>query len=719
MAEGILLRSLRPSADAQRGWKPALDGLRGVALLGVLLYHHSPRAFPGGFLGVSLFFTLSGFLITSMLLREHSTTGTIDLRRFWARRARRLVPVALAGLALATVVAWWTRGGSDLSDVAADVRYAVANLANWHQISSQTSYGDAISAPSPVAHYWSLAIEEQFYLVFPVAAALALRAGRRALAVLLLTATAASLGAQLLVESSNRAYLGTDTRLAEMTIGALLAVVLTGSRSQRGSAHADWAGLLGLGALATAWRVVDLQEPLLYRGGLLTHAVLAAVVIIAALHGRQLGRLLGSPVLVALGLLSYGIYVVHFPLFLLLSPERTTLNGPALFLLRLLTSIAVAATLHWLVERPVRWGGSLPGWRGAMGWLTATTAVVVVAVAIPHVQRDIDARNLALGDERTTVLTMPAPIGPADGQASVTRILPTADDEASGAERDDVAAEAGRASAAPPAGSTGATSSAPTDTVPTSVRPMHLLVVGDSTAVSTGLGLQSWAAETGRASVDVVGGPGCAFEQTGVSVLRPGWERPTQPACLELLQTARSTAVERPPDAVLVFIGSIQLADWRYADGPTLHVGEEAFDVRYTAAANAALVELEALGVPVLWATLPVPNWEPSKQFAGWNPPGSGPLTINSSSRTALLNELNRRLVGRHPLVRLVPFAELISRPDGTVDERVRPDGLHVAPEAVPGLMVGGLEDLLRTSYSAVTAAIPSAAPKGVVTWST
>jgi peptidoglycan/LPS O-acetylase OafA/YrhL len=353
----------------------------------VLLYHHSPERLPGGFLGVSLFFTLSGYLITTLLLREHAEHGEISLRRFWVRRARRLVPVALAGLALATLVAWWTRAKGGLPAVSGDVRYAAANLANWHQIGEGADYGDALTAPSPVTHYWSLAIEEQFYLAYPVVAAVALRYRRRALTALLLLATAASVIAQLLTSSVNRAYLGTDTRLAELTVGALLATYLAARRPHAHRRRWDALGIAGLVALGVAWATVELGDERLFEGGLLLHALVAASVIAAARHGGRLPRLLGQPALASLGLLSYGVYVVHFPLYLLLTPDRVPVAGPTLLVVRIAASVALAAGLHWLVERPVRWGGSLPGWHGALGWATATAAVVVLAVAMPHVGR--------------------------------------------------------------------------------------------------------------------------------------------------------------------------------------------------------------------------------------------------------------------------------------------------------------------------------------------
>jgi hypothetical protein len=237
--------------------------------------------------------------------------------------------------------------------------------------------------------------------------------------------------------------------------------------------------------------------------------------------------------------------------------------------------------------------------------------------------------------------------------------------------------------------------------------------VGDSTAAATGLGLQQWARETGAAAVDVVSGPGCAFEQSGVAVIRDGWERSAPPACLELLASARTVAARHPPDAVIVLIGSIQLADWRVGAAPVQAIGDPGFDARYSGTASSALSTLESLGAPVLWATLPVPAWEPSKQFTGYEPPGSGPLTINDAGRTARLNHLNRNLVGAHPLVRLFPYADLLIGPGGQVSNDLRPDGMHLDPDLVPELMQDRMEEALRAAYRDVVRARPEIALPG------
>lgn len=212
-----------------------LDGIRAIAVVAVLLYHARFPWIPGGYLGVSTFFTLSGFLITSLLLREWNSTGGVSLRSFWVRRVRRLLPAAWAVLALvvaAGALGWWDH--EQLRHLRGDVPWSLLQVVNWHFVAADRSYSDAFAAPSPLEHYWSLAIEQQFYLLFPLVALAVLRAGPsrrparhrvRNLALVLAVLAAGSLAVNgLLADGSvDRAYFGSDTRLAELLVGALLA----------------------------------------------------------------------------------------------------------------------------------------------------------------------------------------------------------------------------------------------------------------------------------------------------------------------------------------------------------------------------------------------------------------------------------------------------------------------------------------------------------------
>jgi hypothetical protein len=427
--------------------------------------------------------------------------------------------------------------------------------------------------------------------------------------------------------------------------------------------------------------------------------VASTVVVAAAVGGRFVPRMLAWPPLVWIGLLSYGLYVVHYPLYLLLSSERTHVDGVPLLAVRLVATGVLAFALHHLVERPVRWGHALPGWQGGMALASGLGIVLVLATSLPHVGRDnVAPSELALDDRTTTVVTMPVPEVSAAPLSSPAAPAPTPTP---------TTAPVG-ASASPPA----------TPKASGPERALRMLVVGDSTAAATGLGLQQWAADSGLAAVDVVSGPGCAFSQDGVAIMREGWTRPPGPACTGLLDAARAQASKSQPDVIVVFIGSIQIADWLYTgDTQVRAIGDPVFDARYVQAANDGLARLESLGAPVLLATLPVPNWDPTVQFPGATFPGTGPLTINDAGRAHLLDAVNRELMPSHAATRLFAYAELISEPDGSVSTKLRPDGMHLDPAEVPGLMRDGLEALLRDAYREVVRAHPSTVRPGRTIW--
>jgi peptidoglycan/LPS O-acetylase OafA/YrhL len=377
-------RSSTPDAPAARGRAektdgaprlrhvPALDGLRGAAVAGVLLFHSDLLI--GGYLGVDLFFVLSGFLITSLLLTERREKGRIELRRFWARRARRLLP-ALGGLLAGIVVfAAVFADPNQLGQIRADGLATMAYVANWHAIFSNTGYWDLFVAPSPLEHMWSLAIEEQFYVVWPFVAYAVLRPrrpgdgagvqGPRRLFVVSAVAALASAAAMARLASPatvERVYLGTDTRAASILVGAALACWLAWRGPVRGAVGrvlVEVAGWIGLAVLAVAWCRVDGRTLGLYRGGLFLCALAVAAVIAAAAHPRPgpLASLLAWRPLRALGLISYGLYLWHWPVFLVVDEQRLDLGRWPLFAVRLVVSLALAVTSYLVLERPIRQG---------------------------------------------------------------------------------------------------------------------------------------------------------------------------------------------------------------------------------------------------------------------------------------------------------------------------------------------------------------------------
>lgn len=382
---------------------PALDGLRGLAVLGVLLFH-ADGLLRGGYLGVDLFFVLSGFLITSLLILEHESTGRIDLRAFWVRRARRLFPALLAIMPLVALYAFRIAPPKELAGLRADALATLAYVANWRSIFAAKSYWDLFASPSPLEHTWSLAIEEQFYVLWPmlvVAIYGAARRGRHALLVtsVLLGACSAVLMALVYDPArTSRAYLGTDTRGAAILAGAALACAkpraLTSVRATRWLDGLGAASALGL---AVAWARLGGQEPFLYRGGFWLTELACLVLITCAVSDRSsaVARALSLRPLRLLGKISYGLYLWHWPLFVMLSAERTGQSGVALIALRFGITFAVALVSYRYLEEPIRRRG-VPFGRPAL--VVASSLAAVVGLVVLATRARADERDVPLRD---------------------------------------------------------------------------------------------------------------------------------------------------------------------------------------------------------------------------------------------------------------------------------------------------------------------------------
>jgi peptidoglycan/LPS O-acetylase OafA/YrhL len=369
-------------------YQPALDGLRALAVASVIAYHLGYGWARGGYLGVDTFFVLSGFLITSLLLAEFSRAGRIDLRSFWARRARRLLPALFLVLAaIAAYAAWWAPA-QERRQLRGDGLAALLYSANWRFILAHNSYFDLFAAPSLVEHTWSLAIEEQFYLVWPlvVVACLAVGRGGRAPLVAFATVgvtTSAVLMARLADSDPTRAYFGSDTRVHSLLVGTLLAMLLERRRLSASGAPArliSGIGALALLAIAAAYATIGDNDLRMYRGGFLLFAVGVAIVITAAVQPRGPVRaLLSLRPLVWIGTISYGLYLWHWPVLLVLTPSRTHLTGLALDATRIAVTVGCATASFYVLELPIRRGKRL---RAAIAVPSATVIAGSVAAAL-------------------------------------------------------------------------------------------------------------------------------------------------------------------------------------------------------------------------------------------------------------------------------------------------------------------------------------------------
>ena len=348
---------------------PGLDGLRAIAVLAVIAFHLNFSWASGGLLGVGVFFVLSGYLITDLLAAEYRRRGRIGLPQFWLRRARRLLPALFVMLFFVT--GWVTLfDRAQLSAMRSDLIPGAFYYSNWWFIFQHVSYFARFGPPSPLGHLWSLAIEEQFYFVWPffVIAGLRFVRDRRILAGLSLIAAAASavLMAVLFVPGADptRIYDGTDTRAFALLIGAALAFALPRDRVfapvSRGARRLldGLGGAALLGICVLFWRTSE-YDTFLYRGGLVLLSALTALVIAVVVHpGARFGQLLGREPLRWIGERSYGIYLWHYPVIVLTTPLNA---APSLVraVLQLSASIGLAALSWQFVEQPVR-HGALP-----------------------------------------------------------------------------------------------------------------------------------------------------------------------------------------------------------------------------------------------------------------------------------------------------------------------------------------------------------------------
>ena len=639
----------------------ALDGVRAVAVALVLADHGGVPGLSGGFLGVDVFFVLSGFLITSLLIDEIDRTGRIGLKDFWIRRARRLLP-ALVVMVLAVVAA---RELFTTESIGALRDHAVAAffwMSNWVFVAERTDYFSHGAAPSPLQHTWSLAVEEQYYLLWPLLVAAVVaglgalayrrsvpltgRAVRIAVFVIASAGAVASAGATIVLSSGasqatlNRVYFGTDTRIQALLVGAAAAALLV--RDWRGltagatllrSRWARWlaaalpvVGLAVLGA-AAHFATGSAQE---FRGGLLILVAGAAILVIApvALHqDGPVARLLALPPLVGLGAISYGVYLWHWPIFLVLSGERTGTTGWELFALRCAATVAVATVVWWAIEQPVR------RWRPVtvpMLPLAAATAATAAVVAMTVLPVGVKPGDSARGPQIDTA----------------AMVAPEIFEEVSTPERQ----------------------RAPGDT--------RVAVFGDSIAWA----LMRYLPPTPGLDFADYTTIGCGIARGGPYEY-VGQELDQKPECDAWPSRWAQRISHERPDVVLLVVGRWEVVD-RMHDGRWTHIGESRYDAYLRRELNRALDILGSTGARIVVTTEPYnrraeradgslyPEDQP-KRVDRWN------LMLRSvvaERQNASVLDLNRKLN---------PNGGYTTRVDGV---RMRSDGVHPTPEAVEWL---------------------------------
>ena len=413
-----------------------LDGLRGIAVATVVAYHVAPGTVQGGGLGVDIFFVISGFLITGLLLTEHDTTGRIRLRSFWARRARRLLPALIALVVACTSVALFV-GHDVLVGIGRQVLGAATFSSNWLSIASGTSYFGT-TTPELFRNLWSLAVEEQFYLVWPFVVLLVLlvRSNRLRVFIFLCVAIASAVAMAVLYSphtDPTRVYYGTDTHSFGLALGAALAVATHGMARTRlgwprwGRKLAPIPGAIAVLALIGLAVVLPAESAVTFQGGLAFVAVLTAIAIWGAIiPGSFVGRVLDLRPIRWVGARSYGIYLWHWPVLVLAvaieprwqdAPVTTWLLGSIV----VVVSVVVAAISYSALESPIRRLGFAGWWRTVVGrgsrraLRISTLSIAILAlvgglggtaVAIVHApttgtaQSDISAGKVAVAKAR-------------------------------------------------------------------------------------------------------------------------------------------------------------------------------------------------------------------------------------------------------------------------------------------------------------------------------
>ncbi len=509
---------------------PALDGLRALAVGGVICYHGGLAWAGGGFLGVDAFFVLSGYLITTLLLREwqSSATGTewnpigrIDLKAFWARRAKRLLPAMFLVLGAVALYAVFIAAPDELRTIRGDGIASLFYVANWHFIFSGQSYFAQFGAPSPLKHFWSLAIEEQFYLLWPLIVVGILRWRRGSVRALATFAAVAGAGSAVLMwvlytpgQDPSRVYYGTDTRASSLLVGALLAMLLlrrpvVDGRNARRVLHGS--GIVAAAVLGYWWSTATEHSDWLYRGGFVLAAVLVAVVVAGVTQPDPgpLGRVLSLAPLRFVGRISYGLYLWHWPVFIALSPTRVPLDGYGLFAVRVAATFAIATLSYYAIEMPIR-NGALRRLRLRPVLFTPVVVAVVLAAIV--------------------FTTAGAPAAPVEVSAAEIK-APTV--------------------------------STPSVTEP--IQPTRVLLVGDSVANSLAPGLQHMAGpdnfQLWNASV-----PGCGLASDLGQRYTAGWES-QPPVCAPGWRTRWPAEVAQwNPQLAVVLLGAQDTFD-RRVDG--------------------------------------------------------------------------------------------------------------------------------------------------------
>ena len=560
------------TAAADWSYRPALDGLRSLAVYLVVAFHAGVVAFEGGFIGVDLFFVLSGFLVTSVLLSEHRATGAIRLGRFYARRVRRLLPAAVVAIVAIAVTAVFVEPPLTRTMQVDDGRAALLYVSNWHFVRQATDYFATDVHTSPFLHFWSLSVEEQFYVAFPLLLVGLLALGRRAAKPWLAAAgvgvlLAAGVIAQALWADRDplRAYYGTDARVYQMLAGALLAIVITvpGARGWLAerpgrSRHGLAAGIAALAIAALVVAATDALALTPSERGFVAAAASLATIGALELAASPVTWLLSRAPIVYLGKISYGTYLWHWPI-IVFARRVVDISPIALAVTAAVGATAMASLSYVLVETPVRTSTRLAPWSWQVVGAGLSASVLAAMAVVPPILRSdrppvVSAGGrtpLALSEPTTAPMVTPtsAPRGPTSTgpPGAPTTTTPTAplDTTATVPPELDLEAAAGYTT-----GQFGCRDAAPEACILVPGDGIHVLVLGDSNAAVLVPMFRELAAERGF-TFSAITAAGCTWQRD------LGWEVDDRTMVDECVAT-RDDAYDRvlpalQPDLVVTF----------------------------------------------------------------------------------------------------------------------------------------------------------------------
>jgi peptidoglycan/LPS O-acetylase OafA/YrhL len=634
-------------SDAPRDrlrYQPGLDGLRALSVAAVILYHGEISPFHAGFFGVDVFFVISGYLITSLLLGEWNERGHIDLRQFYLRRARRLLP-ALFLMLLAVVL--YARAFLDpvqRTSVPGDVAASLLYVQNWHLVFGGGYFG----GESLFRHLWSLAIEEQFYAIWPAVFAVVLArrgvAGRARLRSSVVAVALVSIAAMAWThrdfdpDALNDAYLSTHTRAFTILAGVLLAFVWPAHklRARRGATPVvDGLGLIAVGALVYMATEYSFEDPFLYPIGFVVVAVLATVAVAVVVHpaSRVVRLALSTPLLVGLGRRSYGLYLWNWPVVQLTSPgEDIDLHGWALAVLRLVLTLVLTEVSFRLVEEPIRRG---------------TLREVLDFLAL----RTVGHRRVALGlIAGVVVATALMWIGRLPDRSDFEFVTPSSrptDPTTATVDRDTSTTRETRATFAP---------------------PIRTIVVGDSVANTLVINAPSDLGST----ITLTNGSveGCGVSRGRIASTR-GLRRDLGRECEGWQRQWADATQDVDAQIALVTIGAWDVFDVEI-DDRTLEFGTDAWDLEFSNQLRSGIDSVTATGAQVALAELPC-----------WRPIDAGGLLAlperGDDTRTRHLNTLLRRAARRDPdrVFTVEPPVEYCTDDAIANDVGERWDGVH------------------------------------------